>query len=46
MLTELIPMAKAGELPPALGHLWEMAKPEADNLLGPFASTKRTLKRE
>jgi hypothetical protein len=46
ILTELIPMARAGELPPALGHFLEMAKPKADNLLGQFAITKRTLKRE
>jgi hypothetical protein len=46
MLIELIPMAKAGELPPALGHFLEMAKPKADDHLGQFAITKRTLKRE
>jgi hypothetical protein len=46
MLAELIPMAKAEELPPALGHLLEMAKLEADNLLGQLAIMKQTLKRE
>jgi hypothetical protein len=46
MLTELIPMAKAEELPSALGHLLEMAKLETDNLLRQLAVTKRTLKRE
>jgi hypothetical protein len=46
MLTELIPMARVEELPPALGHLLEMAKLEVDNLIRQFAITKRTLKRE
>jgi hypothetical protein len=42
ILTELIPMANTEGLPPALGHLLEMARLEADNLVKHFAIAKRT----